>query len=36
MRIAAQDGQALREAMTAAWAATRLHLTGKPPDRRRI
>jgi urease accessory protein len=36
LRIAAEDGQALREAMTAAWAATRLHLTGKSPDRRRI
>jgi urease accessory protein len=36
VRIAAQDGQGLREAMTAAWAMTRLHLTGKPPNRRRI
>jgi urease accessory protein len=36
IRIAAEDGQGLREAMTAAWAATRLHLTGKSPDRRRI
>lgn len=36
IRIAAEDGQALREAMTAAWAMTRLHLTGKPPNRRRI
>ena len=36
VRIAAEDGQGLREAMTAAWAATRLHLTGKPPNRRRI
>ena len=36
IRIAAEDGQGLREAMTAAWATTRLHLTGKPPNRRRI
>jgi urease accessory protein len=36
IRIAAEDGQGLREAMTAAWAITRLHLTGKSPDRRRI
>jgi urease accessory protein len=36
VRIAAEDGQGLREAMTAAWAMTRLHLTGKPPNRRRI
>jgi urease accessory protein len=36
IRIAAEDGQGLREAMTAAWAMTRLHLTGKLPDRRRI
>jgi urease accessory protein len=34
--IAAEDGQGLREAMAAAWATTRLHLTGKPPNRRRI
>jgi urease accessory protein len=36
IRIAAEDGQGLREAMTAAWAMTRLHLTGKPPNRRRF
>jgi urease accessory protein len=36
IRIATEDGQGLREAMTAAWATTRLHLTGKPPNRRRI
>jgi urease accessory protein len=36
IRIAAEDGQGLREAMTAAWTTTRLHLTGKPPNRRRI
>jgi urease accessory protein UreH len=36
IRIAAEDGQGLREAMTAAWAMTRSHLTGKPPNRRRI
>jgi urease accessory protein len=36
IRIAAEDGQGLREAMTAAWATTRLHLTGKSPNRRRI
>jgi urease accessory protein len=36
IRIAAEDGQGLREATTAAWATTRLHLTGKPPNRRRI
>ena len=36
LRIAAEDGQGLREAMTTAWAMTRLHLTGKPPNRRRI
>jgi urease accessory protein UreH len=36
VRIAAEDGQGLREAMTAAWEMTRLHLTGKLPDRRRI
>ncbi len=36
IRIAAEDGHGLREAMTAAWAMTRLHLTGKSPDRRRI
>jgi hypothetical protein len=36
IRFAAEDGQGLREAMTAAWATTRLHLTGKPPNRRRI
>jgi urease accessory protein len=35
IRIAAEDGQGLREAMTAAWAMTRLHLTGKSPNRRR-
>jgi urease accessory protein len=36
IRIAAEDGQGLREATTAAWAMTRLHLTGKAPNRRRI
>jgi len=35
IRIAAEDGQALREAMTASWAMTRLDFTGKPPSRRR-
>src|SRR3984957_3491888 len=36
IRIAAEGGQGWGEAISAAWAMTRLHLTGKPPNRRRI